>query len=64
MARWSEESRLKRETFWQSHLEGALITTARLNKVQPYACLKDVLERMSAGHLVSRLDDLWKPSAI
>jgi transposase len=44
----------------------SLITTAKLNNVEPFAYLKDVLERMSSGHPMSRLDDLlpwnWKPS--
>jgi transposase len=46
----------------------SLITTAKLNKVEPYAYLKDVLERMTNGHPVSRLDELlpwnWKPSTL
>ena len=36
----------------------SLITTAKLNEVEPFAYLKDVLERMSSGHPMSRLDDL------
>jgi transposase len=44
----------------------SLISTAKLNDVEPFAYLKDVLERMSSGHPMSRLDDLlpwnWKPS--
>jgi transposase len=36
----------------------SLITTAKLNDVEPFAYLKDVLERMSSGHPMSRLDDL------
>lgn len=36
----------------------SLIATAKLNAVEPYAYLKDVLERMAAGHPTSRLDDL------
>lgn len=44
----------------------SLLTTAKLNNVEPFAYLKDVLERMSNGHPMSRLDDLlpwnWKPS--
>ena len=36
----------------------SLITTAKLNDVEPFTYLKDVLERMSGGHPVSRLDDL------
>ncbi len=42
----------------------SLIATAKLNDVEPYAYLKDVLERMSDGYPASRLDDLlpcnWK----
>ena len=42
-----------------------LITTAKLNDREPYAYLKDVLERMTNGHSASRLDDLlpwnWTP---
>ena len=44
----------------------SLITTAKLNHVEPFAYLKDVLQRMSSGHSMSRLDDLlpwnWCPS--
>jgi hypothetical protein len=36
----------------------SLIATAKLNGVEPYAYLKDVLERLSAGHSMARLDDL------
>ena len=43
----------------------SLITTAKLNDVEPFAYLEDVLERMSNGHPISRLDDLlpwnWRP---
>ena len=43
----------------------SLITTAKLNDVEPFAYLQDVLERMSSGHHMSRLDDLlpwnWRP---
>ncbi len=46
----------------------SLIATARLNDVEPYAYLKDVLERMVDGHPVSRLDDLlpwnWSPAPV
>lgn len=42
-----------------------LIATAKLNDVEPFAYLKDVLERMSSGHAINRLDDLlpwnWRP---
>jgi hypothetical protein len=36
----------------------ALITTAKLNNVEPFAYLRDILERMTDGHPMSRLDDL------
>jgi transposase len=36
----------------------SLITTAKLNDVEPFAYLKGVLERMSIGHPMSRLDEL------
>jgi transposase len=36
----------------------SLITTAKLNHVEPFAYLKDVLKRMTNGHPMSRLDDL------
>lgn len=43
----------------------SLVETAKLNSVEPYAYLKDVLTRMVAGHPVNRLDELlpwsWKP---
>lgn len=35
-----------------------LIATAKLNDVEPYTYLKDVLERMAGGHPMARLDDL------
>ena len=45
-----------------------LITTAKLNGVEPYTYLKDVLERMVAGHPMNQLDQLlpwhWKPKTI
>lgn len=45
----------------------SLITTAKLNDCEPYAYLKDVLERTTNGHPASRLDDLlpwnWTPPA-
>jgi transposase len=45
----------------------SLITTAKLNDVEPFAYLTDVLERMSNGYPASRLDDLlpwnWRRSA-
>jgi len=44
----------------------SLLATAKLNDVEPFAYLKDVLERMSNGHPMSRLDHLlpwnWNPS--
>jgi transposase len=36
----------------------SLVTTAKLNDVEPFAYLKDTLERMSSGHPMSLLDDL------
>jgi hypothetical protein len=35
-----------------------LITTAKLNDREPYAYLKDFLERMANGHPARCLDDL------
>lgn len=44
----------------------SLLATAKLNEVEPFAYLKDVLERMSNGHPMGRIDDLlpwnWKRS--
>ena len=46
----------------------SLVTTAKLSEVEPFAYLKDVLERMSSGHPMSRLDDLlpwnWQPKTL
>lgn len=46
----------------------SLIETAKLNSVEPFAYLADVLQRMSAGHPTNRLDDLlpwnWHPATI
>ncbi len=46
----------------------SLIATAKLNDVEPYAYLRDVLERMVDGHPMSRLDDLlpwnWTPTPV
>jgi transposase len=46
----------------------SLLATAKLNDVEPYAYLRDVLERMTHGHPMSRLDDLlpwnWKASNV
>jgi transposase len=36
----------------------SLLATAKLNDVEPFAYLKDILERMSNGHPMSLLDDL------
>jgi transposase len=35
-----------------------MLATAKLNDVEPFAYLKDVLERLADGHPMSRLDDL------
>ncbi len=44
----------------------SLLATAKPNDVEPFAYLKQVLERMSNGHPMSRLDELlprnWIPS--
>ena len=46
----------------------SLLETAKLNGVEPYAYLKDVLDRMTNGHPMSQIDDLlpwnWKPSTV
>ena len=46
----------------------SLISTAKLNDVEPYAYLKDVIDRMTNGHPTSRIDDLlpwnWEPSDV
>jgi transposase len=36
----------------------SLLATAKLNHVEPFAYLKDVPERMSNGHPMSKLDEL------
>jgi transposase len=43
----------------------SLIETCKLNGVEPYAYLKDVLERMVDGYPINRLDELlpWAWSA-
>jgi transposase len=45
----------------------SLITTAKLNNVEPYAYLRDVLQRMVDGHKTHRLDELlpwnWEPAS-
>lgn len=44
----------------------SLLATAKLNEVEPFAYLKDVLTRMTNGHSMPRLDDLlpwnWVPA--
>ena len=46
----------------------SLIETAKLNGVEPFAYLADVLQRMAAGHPKNRLDELlpwnWQPAMI
>jgi hypothetical protein len=46
----------------------SLIATAKLNNVEPYAWLRDVLQRMTEGHPASRLDELlpwnWQPISV
>jgi hypothetical protein len=36
----------------------SLVATAKLNNVEPFAYLRDILERMTNGHPMSRLDEL------
>jgi transposase len=36
----------------------SLLATVKLNDIEPFGYLKDVLERLSNGHPMSRLDDL------
>jgi hypothetical protein len=46
----------------------SLIATAKLNDIEPFAYLRDVLQRMADGHSVKRLDDLlpwnWTPTPV
>src|SRR5271156_6191521 len=46
----------------------SLIATAKLNNVEPFAWLRDVLQRMTNGYPMSRLDDLlpwnWQPNQV
>ncbi len=46
----------------------SLIATAKLNGVEPYAYLKDVIERMTDDHPLSKIDELlpwnWKTSDV
>jgi hypothetical protein len=48
-------------------LVASLLAAAKLNNVEPFTYLKDVLECLSNGHPMSRLDELlpwnWTPSA-
>ena len=50
----------------RSAVIASLLETAKLNRVEPYAYLKDVLDRMTNGHPMSRIEDLlpwnWSPS--
>jgi transposase len=36
----------------------SLITTAKLNNVEPFTYLRDILDRMSGGHPMNRIDEL------
>jgi IS66 C-terminal element len=36
----------------------SLIASAKLNDVEPFTYLRDILQRMTEGHPMSRLDDL------
>ena len=36
----------------------SLIASAKLNNVEPFTYLKDILQRMTEGHPMSRLDEL------
>lgn len=36
----------------------SLVETAKFNKVEPFAWLRDVLERIGNGHPINRLDEL------
>jgi transposase len=44
----------------------SLLASAKLNDVEPFAYLKDVLERLTTGHPMSRIDELlpwnWTPT--
>ncbi|MEQ8697251.1 MAG: IS66 family transposase [Bauldia litoralis] len=46
----------------------SLLETAKLNRVEPYTYLKDILERMTDGHPMSRIDELlpwnWTASTV
>lgn len=47
---------------WPDSLNGRRLATAKLNNVEPFAYFKGVLECLSNGHPMSRLDELlpWK----
>ena len=55
-----------KNALFAGHDEGArawgriasLIDTCKMNGVEPYAWLKDTLEKIPAGHSNSRIDDL------
>jgi transposase len=36
----------------------SLIASAKLNEVEPFTYLRDILQRMTEGHPMSRLDEL------
>lgn len=46
----------------------SLLETAKLNGIEPYTYLSDVLERMTNGHPMNRIDDLlpwnWSPTSV
>ena len=46
----------------------SVITTAKLNDIEPYAYLKDMLDRMVNGNSMRRLDELrpwnWMPTSL
>ena len=56
----------RKNALFAGHDEGAaawgriasLIETAKLNQIEPYAWLKDTLEKIAAGHPNSRIDEL------
>jgi transposase len=62
---------LERKNHWFAESDGgadrwaivsSLITTAKLDNREPYAYLKDMMERTTNGHPMGQLDDLlpWK----
>ena len=65
--RWFESGFLQRGVCCEGPLS-LLLATAQLNNVEPFAYLRDVLERMVEGHSASRLDELlpwnWKPAGL